>query len=263
MVPFFKKHLILTISAVLLFVLGSTLITWRLMSLRGQNVIAMKEGPVVEAVYGLGIVIAKRSYLLKMGIATTLKTILVQEGDRVQQGQVMATFDEGQVSKAPFPGIVTLVAYKLGETVFPQVPVLAVTDLTQRYISVSLEQQGALRVQAGQNARLSFESLRAESFRGIVRSIFPADGQFIVRIEVDNLPPEVLPGMTADVAIEVSRREKALLVPVSAITAGQVVRVRDGHRSKIGTKIGILDGEWAEVVSGDLTPQDHVLVRSH
>jgi len=40
---------------------------------------------------------------------------------------------------------------------------------------------------------------------------------------VDQLPPEILPGMTTDVAIEVAQKEKALLVPVRAINSGHVL----------------------------------------
>ncbi len=257
-----KKHKGLVIALCLLLLAGGVALVLRATQYRGGTAISLKEGPVVEAVYGLGTVTARHTYELKMGITTTVKKTYIQEGDHVQAGQTLVTFDEGQVSKAPFAGVITRLAFKDGESVFPQVPVLALSDLTERYITVTLEQQGALRVKAAQRARLSFESLRAERFEGVVRSIFPSEGQFVVHIDVAQLPAAVLPGMTADVAIEVSRRDMALLIPVSAINGGQVVRDRDGQHKKIPVKIGTVDGEWAEMTGGDLKSGDQVFVRT-
>ncbi|MDX5152521.1 MAG: hypothetical protein R3188_08600, partial [Acidiferrobacterales bacterium] len=74
------------------------------------------------------------------------------------------------------------------------------------------------------------------------------------------LADNILPGMTADVAIEVSHKDKALLVPLSAITDGRVRIRRDGKRKTVKLSIGSIDGNWAEVLSGDISVNDEVLV---
>ena len=162
---------------------------------------------------------------------------------------------------APLSGTVTSLPFKVSETVFSQKNVLQITDLKNRYILVSLEQQGALRIKPGQIAKLSFESLRKIALTGVVKRIYPNDGQFYVRIDIESLPKEILPGMTADVAIEVSRRNDALLVPASAVAGGKLTIVRNGKRKKVDVVIGSVDGEMAEIISGDVQLSDQVLVK--
>ena len=66
--------------------------------------------------------------------------------------------------------------------------------------------------------------------------------------------------MTADVAIEVNHKDKALLVPLSAITDGRIKVRRDGKRKVVKLNIGSVDGSWAEVIDGDVSLTDEILV---
>jgi multidrug efflux pump subunit AcrA (membrane-fusion protein) len=185
-----------------------------------------------------------------------LSRLYAQEGDTVAKSAPLVSFLDGQVVRAPFAGVVTSVTYKEGETVFPQIPVLNLTDLKNPYVVVSLEQSGALRVKSGQDALLSFETLRDQKLTGKVTSIYPKDGQFYVNIEVAGIPTEVLVGMTADVAIRVAQKENVLQVPLVAVNQGKVKAIRNGITKSLPVKIGAVDGTWAEVLEGDLKPED-------
>lgn len=229
---------------------------------QGSSVsISPKRGPIVEAVYGLGTVTATHVFRLKVGVTTGVKVLHVREGDMVKQGDPLVTFTEGPVFRSAIAGTVTAVPYKVGEMVFPSTPIVTVVDLKDNYVEVALEQQGALRIEKGQSAILSFESLRGQKFTGKVRTIFPSEGQFLAHIDVDEMPSSILPGMTADVAIEVGKKEDALLIPVNAISAGKIVVLRDGRKSKMTVKIGTVDGEWAEVLDGDLKGSDLIVTK--
>jgi macrolide-specific efflux system membrane fusion protein len=74
------------------------------------------------------------------------------------------------------------------------------------------------------------------------------------------LAENVLPGMTADVAIEVNRKDKVLLVPLSAISDGRIKVKRDGKRKTVKLSIGSVDGNWAEVLEGDIDLKDQIMV---
>lgn len=219
-----------------------------------------KVGPMVEAVYGIGTVTARHDFELKLGVTDTLMKLYVQEGDSVAQGRPLVAFSDGRLVHAPFAGVVTSVTYKEGETVFPQIPVLTLTDPKDPYVVVSLEQSGALRVKSGQPAVLSFEDLREQKLNGTVTSIYPKDGQFFADIEVQGMPPEVLVGMTADVAIQVAQKEGVLQVPLVALHQGGVRVLRNGLPKTVPIKVGAVDGTWAEVLSGDIHPDDTLLV---
>jgi multidrug efflux pump subunit AcrA (membrane-fusion protein) len=221
-----------------------------------------RRGPVVEAVYGLGTVVAPRTFQAKLGVSRIIRKVFVKEGDVVRAGQALIQLDEGDAVKAPFAGTVTLVSQHEGEIVFPQAPTVTLADLTERHLEISLEQQSVLRVKSGQKAWISFESLRNERLEGAVSSVYPRENQFIVRVDPERFPVGVLPGMTADVAIEIGRKENALLIPLRSIAAGQATLLRAGKRLKVPVKVGVVDGEWAEVVSGDIAPEDQLLVRT-
>lgn len=225
-----------------------------------QQKVKPKIGDVVESIYGLGTVTADKVFRLRAGIPITVHKIFVSEGNLVKPGDPLVTLDEN-IMRSPIDGTVTSVSYKVGELVTPQAIVATVTNLESLYLEVSLEQQSILRVKKDLTVYVSFESLRGEKIEGVVSSAYPRDNQFIVRIELKNWPPGVLPGMTADVAIIVGKKSNVLLIPIRSIIAGQVTRYRGGKKERLPVKLGVIDGEWGEVVSDNITKDDELLTR--
>ncbi|MEK7357693.1 MAG: efflux RND transporter periplasmic adaptor subunit [Bdellovibrionota bacterium] len=220
-----------------------------------------KRGEIVEAIYGLGKVKARRQVEIKVGVLSSVQEVFVKEGDVVVKGAPLIRFSDGPRFRSPIGGTVTLVAADPGETVSPQTPIIRVEDLTDRYIEVALEQQGALRVRKGLLAEVVFESLRSEKLTGEVTALFSKNEEFLAHIEVPGLSANILPGMTADVAIVAGRKKDALLVPLNAVANGQVTVRRGRHREKIHVKIGGIDGQWAEIVEGDVRLDDEIVVK--
>ncbi len=255
-----KAFVIAGIAAVLLAAAWQ----WRSVVSNGSNSLTqpLKRGPVLESVYGIGTVTASKSYQVKLGVTSTVRKLYVKEGDPVKRGQPLVEL-EGTVSvAAPFDGTVTYLPVKIGENVFAQSVILSLADLKDRYIVVSLEQRAVLRVRQGQKARISFESMRGESFEGAVQSVYSHENNFLVRIGVANLPPQILPGMTADVAIGIAEIPDALLAPLAAIEEGKVwVKRGSGRAQAVEIKIGIVDGETVQIVSGGVQEGDRLLIK--
>ncbi|MDH5648718.1 MAG: efflux RND transporter periplasmic adaptor subunit [Gammaproteobacteria bacterium] len=257
---FFIKHIGWVLAAVILAGVTVTVGLFITQKRSGIEYLAPRYGPIIEAIYGLGKVKTDDIYEVKLGVASSVAKLYVREGDRVKRNDLLVSFENDLVFRAPFAGTVTLIAHHEAQNVFPQQTVLRVEDLSTKYIEVSLEQQGALRVRPGQPVRIVFESIRGEQLSGVVSAVFPRNDEFLAHIKV-KLADNVLPGMTADVAIEVDRKESALLVPLSAVTDGQVRVLREGKRKTIKLKIGSIDGNWAEVVEGGLQQSDRILVK--
>jgi multidrug efflux pump subunit AcrA (membrane-fusion protein) len=156
--------------------------------------------------------------------------------------------------------VVTSLPYQEGESVFPQIPILTLTDLKNPYVVVSLEQSAAIPVHRGQKAYLSFESLRGQKLEGSVSTIYPKEGEFYVNIEVPGLPEGILVGMTCDVAIQVAAKDNVLQVPVVSVDKGFVTVLKNGLRKKIAVKLGATDGTWAEVTDGSVQADDTILM---
>ncbi|PJZ69720.1 secretion protein HlyD [Leptospira perolatii] len=225
-----------------------------------ERVVEVINGSLIDSVYGLATVNSSQVYHLRVAIPSTLRKIYVEEGDRVSRGAPLVEFDSFGRMNSPIDGVVTNIAFELNESVVPQVPILTVTDLQKRYLLVSLEEKGAVKVRRGQSVRIRFEALGDKMFKGKVKSIYPAEGQFQVHIVSDFFPDEILPGMTADVAIETSLKENVTLVPISGIKSGKIRVLEKGKVSDRQIQIGSSNGEYAELLSGDIKEGDQVLV---
>ncbi len=222
----------------------------------------LQKGSIIESVYGIGTVTAEHRYQLKLGAVSTIQRLYVNEGSRVKKGDKLIDLEDMGSFKAPFEGTVTFLPVKEGETVFAQSLILDLVDLQDRYLVVSLEQRGALRVRQGQKARINFDSLRDESYDGRVESVYAHDNNFYVRIGVAGLPSQFLPGMTGDVAIGVAERSGVLLAPVAAIESGKVyLKDTDAKPKMLLVKTGIVDGAMAEIVAGELREGDVLYIR--
>jgi membrane fusion protein, macrolide-specific efflux system len=221
----------------------------------------IQRGTINQSVYGIGTVTSGQSFLLKTGVTSTLRKLYVKEGEEVRRGQRLVSLDGPVVFTAPFNGTITALPMKEGETVFPQTVILNLVDLLDRYVIVSLEQRAAIRVRRRQTAKLSFENLRDQSYSGTVASVYSNEGNFLVRIDVPNLPPQILPGMTADVAVIIDQRQNVVLIPSAAIENGQV-RVKRGDKSvtSVAVQTGIADGDLTELASGDVREGDRLLL---
>lgn len=222
----------------------------------------IQKGSLVEAVYALGTVKPVDSFILKFGIAASIREIFIEEGQSVNKGDALLINDSGITFRSPFSGTVTKLNVAKNETAMPGIPILEIQNLKEVYISVSLDQESALRVKPGQHAQLSFESIRGNVYKGEVERIYPSNGQFLVRIEPRELPQGILPDMTTDVAIEVSSKDNVILVPLVAVERGKLTRYRDGKREKIEIRIGAINAEFGELIQGDLREGDQVLVKN-
>ncbi len=239
-----RRVRIVIIALTLLLAAGAACHLWREHLSEQEGPRQAAAGPIVEAIYALGTVKSENVYHLKMGVAATVTALHVREGQEVRKSDPLAAVDTGMLFRAPFAGTVTRIYCERGEVVMPGVMVLTVMDLSKKYVQLSLDQNSALRVRKGRKAELSFETLRGTLLHGAVESIYPSGGQFLARIDVKGMPAEILPDMTADVAIEGSRKESALLLPLSAVNNGSVTVERDGKLRQERVSIGAVDGAW-------------------
>ena len=261
--PWIKQHKFLAAVAVLVVAAGLVALIVRVQRLEAETLSSpIVRGSIIESVYGIGTVKATRSFQLKTGVGTTIQQLYVEEGEAVKRGQRLVALSSVGTFTAPFDGTITSLPFKIGESAFAQAAILQIVDLSDRYLSVSVEQRGALRVRPGQKARISIEGMREQFYEGVVESVYSRDNDFLVRIDISKLPPQVLPDMTADVAIGIAARANVLLIPVSALSEGRVYVKRGAGRSKaVEVKTGIVDAELAEVVSGDLREGDQLVIR--
>lgn len=252
-----------TVSLILILIVITSIFVGRRLNKSSDELLTapIQRGKIIEGVYGIGTVMTNRSFDLKTGVNSTISEIKVKAGDEVKKSQKLINLD-GMIFGSPFDGVVTFCPFKVGENVLAGTTLISVMDFSDRYLVVSLEQEGALRVKKGQKAKLNFDSIRHLTFEGIVESVYSQGSNFLARIGISGLPRQILPGMTADVAIAISEHQNVLLVPIAALESGSVYVKKAFNRSeKIPVKTGITDGTMAEILSGDIKEGDRFQIR--
>lgn len=225
-----------------------------------NNVVKPVKGDIVEAVYGLGIIRSEYTYHAKAAIVNSVKKFYVTEGQDVKKGEILFITDQDTFIKAPFDGKITDIPVTVSENLFPQSVILTLVDLQNLYLEVSLEQQAAIRLKKGVKAEITFEFFRNDKLFGEISSIYPKNDLFVAKVLLEEWPSGILPGMSADVAFEVARKQNVTLIPTKAIANGHIVIKRDNKKQKIKVQIGIADEEKTEILSPELSSSDEIII---
>jgi len=206
------------------------------------------------------------------------------------------------VIRSPVDGVVISRAIDVGQTVAAsfQTPTLftIAQDLTKMQIEVSVDEADISRIKLDQKASFTVDSYPEQSFKGKVVQIRSAPiitqnvVTYAVVVNVDNTDMKLKPGMTANVSIEVARKEDCLKLPPAALrfkpkdskiddakekrpqgqkTAdggkpggkdkGQrVYTLKEGKPVAVQIKTGIANNTGIEMAEGSLKEGDEVIV---
>ena len=148
---------------------------------------------------------------------------------------------------APMPGTVTRLNVEEGEIVtsgrsaFSQGPaVLTIADLSRMVVKTRINEVDIAKIALGQKVEIRVDAYRDRVFKGRVSEVAPSaytpdprggqqgDGTitFEVVIEVVGSPPELLPGMSADVDIIVMQDDNILQLPIDSVIDSEVLTVK-------------------------------------
>ncbi|MDD4052575.1 MAG: efflux RND transporter periplasmic adaptor subunit [candidate division Zixibacteria bacterium] len=129
--------------------------------------------------------------------------------------------------RAPISGVVISRDVDPGQTVAAslQAPTLftIAQDLRQMQVEASIDEADIGSVKEGQRVKFTVDAYPDQNFDGTVSQVrlSPTISQavvtYIVIIRVDNPDLKLMPGMTANVTVEVARADSALRVPLAAI----------------------------------------------
>ena len=131
------------------------------------------------------------------------------------------------VIRSPVDGVIISRAVDVGQTVAAsfQTPTLftIAQDLTKMQIEVSVDEADISRIKLDQKASFTVDSYPEQSFKGKVVQIRNAPiitqnvVTYITVVNVDNTDLKLKPGMTANVSIEVARKDDVLKLPPAAL----------------------------------------------
>ena len=133
---------------------------------------------------------------------------------------------------SPIDGTVIQRTIRVGETVVPgtmatldERSLLVVADLSVLVAKADLNQIDVAKARLGQEVTLTLDALPGKTYKAKVTKIAPASilpkGKdvevFPVEATLEGAPPEIKPGMTADVKIHVETRKNVLKLPIEAV----------------------------------------------
>jgi HlyD family secretion protein len=146
------------------------------------------------------------------------------------------------VIRSPVDGVIISRAVDVGQTVAASfsTPTLftIAKDLTKMQIEVSVDEADISRIKMDQEASFTVDSYPEQSFRGKVVQIRSAPiitqnvVTYIVVVNVDNSDLKLKPGMTANVSIEVARKDDALKLPPAALRFKPKQKAEEAKRGK-------------------------------
>lgn len=157
----------------------------------------------------------------------------VHEQNRAQVEELEAALERAQtnlsysVIRSPIDGVVVSRDYDVGQTVAAsfQAPTLftIAEDLRRMQLTCDVDEADIGQVAVGQPVRFRVDTFPERDFAGTVAQIrlSPKTTSNVVTypviVNVDNAELSLLPGMTAEVRVEVARVDEVLRVPASAL----------------------------------------------
>jgi HlyD family secretion protein len=138
------------------------------------------------------------------------------------------------VFRAPMDGMVTALHIEEGENVIPGTMnnpgtvILEIAELDTMEVEAEVDETDVVGVRRGQRARVLVDAFEPAVLSGQVTEIGQSGRstnaaqqgtQFQVRIRIDDPPPTLRPGMSADVEVLVGSADSAVVVPIQALVA--------------------------------------------
>jgi HlyD family secretion protein len=192
---------------------------------------------------------------------------------------------------APVSGTVIARHFDVGQTVAAsfQAPDIfdIAQDLTQMQVDTNVDESDVGTIQMGQAASFTVDAYPGTVFRGKITDIrkAPIVSQNVVTydvvVQVANPDLKLFPGMTANVSILTARVENVVKIPNAALRfhptadlakkyqlppakagAAQMYVMAGKQMKAVPVKLGISDGKFTAMLSGELQPGDSVVVRT-
>lgn len=168
--------------------------------------------------------------------------------------------------KAPFDGVVLDVTAEVGEWISPSPPgvfIPPVVDLiapASLYLSAPIDEADVARIKVGLPVRITLDAFRGKSFAGTLTyaSSFVETRQEqnrtleVEAVFTDNpLPPNLLPGLSADLEVILDARDNVLRIPTYALMEGsRVMMINDDRLEAKPVTTGLHNWKYTEITSG-------------
>lgn len=256
--------------------------------------VPVKRGNLILNVQASGTVSPENRLEIKPPVAGRIDEVLVKEGEAVKKGKILAwissteraalldsvrTQGEKEIKRwedlykptpviAPITGTIILRNVEAGQSFINTESIFTMAD--RLTVKAQVDETDIAQIKKGQKAVITLDAYPNSPVAGtVVHVAYDATvtnnvTTYICDVLPDDVPDFMRSGMTANVNIEVSRKENVILLPLTSIIMdqeGSRVRLKQNEdkSSIIPVETGSDDGKLVEITSG-LSENDMVLV---
>ena len=154
---------------------------------------------------------------------------------------------------APQAGTVIRRDGEIGELIPVGTAVFWINGGDQIRIETEVDEEDVGLVQPGQRVLISADAHPGQIFNGKVQSITPKGDpvarSYRVRVSFDGSAPLMI-GMTAETNIVTKEKDNALMVPLTAVKEGKVLRIAGGKAENVAVRTDIKTPQAVEITEG-------------
>lgn len=209
------------------------------------------------------------------------QTVVEQAGVSVSSTWLLYQATQNATVKATADGKIANLAVTIGSSVKAQTltsaspPILNIANLTTTEIELQLSETDIAKIETNQKATIDIKAIDGKKFSGQVKRVdtIATNEQGIIRynvyVQINEMSPDIRPGMTADVEIITNELKNVLTVPNSAVKpyqGGRAVRVVNPNTKEIEylpVKIGVKGNAKTQIVSGISEGQEIITALSN
>lgn len=211
-------------------------------------------------------------------ISGSVTAIDVNLGDRVKQGQRLATVQSRLVGNpppsvavtAPIAGLIDARNINLGQAVEPNTVLFHISNRDKLLVIAQVYEEDLGEIKAGQEVNIHALSYPKRIFPGQVTliepNLDPLTRTVNVRITLDNKEGFLKPGMFVRANVILAHNEAALAVPNAALLQADnesfVFVQNDDTYDRVVVNVGAVDDEYSEITDG-LVPGDLVVTQGN
>jgi membrane fusion protein (multidrug efflux system) len=158
---------------------------------------------------------------------------------------------------APISGVIAQRMIKPGNFVQINTPIFRIVDSSRLEAVLNVPERELATLKSGLPVELQVDALPGKIFTGSIDRVAPVvdSGSGTFRVICTFVGGGLLqPGMFGRIRIDYDQRADVLVVPRVALLEDEgdpaVFAVRNGKATRVGVKLGYVDGEWAEVRQG-------------
>ena len=229
----------------------------------GQSI---EKGAPLYSIYSPELVNAQEEYLLalqsgnqKLRQAAMVKLEALKVSDEFIAELKQTRQVKQQVTYlSPQTGVINALNIREGFYVKPEVTLLSIADLSAIWVNAEVFERDAALIEQGQPVAISVPALPSKNWQGKVDFVYPELDEntrtLTVRIRLDN-PDDILkPNMLANVTIEKTASQNAILVPAEAV-------IRTGQQNRVVVVVGNGQYKSVEVALGQISNEQIAITR--